>query len=270
MSTRKIETGSRQADERFSITVSEKGPYLIYGRPPLATQFIMLNTEYESWYFQSGRRFPTESEPTALCRCGASKRKPYCDGSHLSARWDPTLTAPDEALLDHSDRTHGQTLALSDNPQYCVFARFCHATGDAWHLTARSDDPTSRRLAIREASMCPGGRLMAWDRATGRPYEFRFEPSLGLIEDPTIESSGGLWVRGGIPLRRETGQTYEIRNRMVLCRCGQSANKPYCDGTHASIHWQDHLDSLPEAEARSVEQEDSFAPKEAFAVPEKV
>ena len=59
---------------------------------------------------------------------------------------------------------------------------------------------------------------MAWDRASGKPYEFRFEPSLGLIEDPAIGSSGGLWVRGGIPLRREEGHTYEIRNRMVLCR----------------------------------------------------
>ena len=258
MSTRKIETGSHPADERFSITVSEKGPYLVFGRPPLATQFIMLNGEYESWYFQPGRHFPTESEPTALCRCGASKHKPYCDGSHTSAAWDPTLTAPDEALLDHSEEIRGETLSMSDNAQYCVFARFCHAAGDAWNLIEHSADPTSRHLAIREASMCPGGRLMAWDRTSGRPYEFRFEPSLGLIEDPTIGSSGGLWVRGGIPLRRETGATYEIRNRMVLCRCGQSANKPYCDGTHAAIKWQDNLDSAPEEASVPVSEKEAI------------
>lgn len=261
MSTPKIETGSCQADDRYSITVSEKGPYLVYGRPPLATQFIMLNAEYESWYFLPGRHFPTASEPTVLCRCGASKHKPYCDGSHTSARWDPTLTARDEPLLAHSEEIRGETLAMSDNAQYCVFARFCHASGDAWTLTERSGDPTSRRLAIRAASMCPGGRLMAWDRDSGRPYEFRFEPSLGLIEDPAIGSSGGLWVRGGIPLRRQTGQTYEIRNRMVLCRCGQSANKPYCDGTHASIKWQDHLDAAPE------EASEPLTEREAVPVP---
>ena len=217
MSKLKIETGSSPAEERFSITVTEKGPFLVYGRPPLAEQFIMPNEQNESWYFQEGRRFSTEAEPTALCRCGASKRKPYCDGSH-------------------------------DNPKYCVFARFCHPGGDAWTLTERSADPEARQLAIREASMCPGGRLTAWDRKTGSPYEFRFAPSLGLIEDVTIGSSGGLWIRGGIPLRREDGHTYEIRNRVVACRCGQSANKPYCDGTHAAIKWRDNLEGEPVGE----------------------
>ena len=115
---------------------------------------------------------------------------------------------------------------MTDNARYCVFARFCHPCGDAWTLTERSDAPEARQMAIREASMCPSGRLMAWDRTTGKPFEFRFAPSLGLIEDPAIGSSGGLWVRGGIPVRREDGRTYEIRNRTVLCRCGKSANKP--------------------------------------------
>lgn len=249
MSKSEIERGSHPADGHVSITIHEKGPYLVYGQPPLTTQFIQLNAEYESWRFQAGRRFPTDAEPTALCRCGASKRKPYCDGSHTSARWDPTLTARDETLPDEIEETCGQTLTLSDRAQYCTFARFCHAAGDAWTLTEHSDDPTSRRLAIREASMCPGGRLTARDPRTGEPFEPHYEPSLGLIEDPATASSGGLWVRGGIPLRSETGTTYAIRNRMVLCRCGQSANKPFCDGTHAAIKWQDHLDTAPEEAA---------------------
>lgn len=52
MSKLKIETGSSPAGERFSITVTEEGPYLVYGRPPLAEQFIMPNESNESWYFQ--------------------------------------------------------------------------------------------------------------------------------------------------------------------------------------------------------------------------
>ena len=81
MSKLKIETGSSPAEERFSITVTEKGPFLVYGRPPLAEQFIMPNEQNESWYFQEGRRFSTEAEPTALCRCGASKRNLTATGA---------------------------------------------------------------------------------------------------------------------------------------------------------------------------------------------
>ena len=42
MSKLKIETGSSPAGERFSITVTEEGPYLVYGRPPLAEQLKRL------------------------------------------------------------------------------------------------------------------------------------------------------------------------------------------------------------------------------------
>ncbi len=238
------------ADDRFGITVTERGPYLIYGRPPLAETIIVSDANSESRHFREGRRFALTAEPAALCRCGASKRKPFCDGSHLRTAWNPELTADDNALLDGAETVEGGTLRLTDNPKYCVFARFCHPDGDAWSLVERSDDPEARRRAIGEASMCPGGRLMAWDRNTQRPFEFGFEASLGLIEDPAIGSSGGLWVRGGIRMRREDGRPYEIRNRMVLCRCGKSANKPYCDGTHAAVKWQD--DGLAGAMARTV------------------
>ena len=248
MSQLKIEPGSRPAEAQFGITVSEAGPYLVYGRPPLAEQFIMPDSDDESWYFQEGRHFSAQAEPTALCRCGHSRRQPYCDGSHRTAEWDPTLGSPDEPLLERAETVEGPALTMTDNPRYCVFARFCHPHGDAWTLTERSADPEARRLAIREASMCPSGRLTAWDKRTGRPYEFRFAPSLGLIEDPTIGASSGLWVRGGIPVRREDGTVYEVRNRVVLCRCGRSENKPYCDGTHAAVKWRDGLSGEPAGE----------------------
>ena len=102
MSKLKIETGSSPARGRFSITVTEEGPYLVYGRPPLAEQFIMPNESNESWYFQQGRLFSTEAEPTAICRyeirnrvvacrCGQSANKPYCDGTHASIKWKDGL-----------------------------------------------------------------------------------------------------------------------------------------------------------------------------------
>ncbi len=241
-----VEPGSMRADEKFHITVKSEGPYLVFGRPPLVQQFIIQNAEGESWAFQAGRSFAMADEPTALCRCGASHRKPYCDGSHRNADWDPQLTDPGDPILAGAEMNEGPQAVLSDNPHYCVFARFCDAGDRAWNLVQESDDPEKAELLIREANHCPGARLSAWDAAGEIPEEPKFEPSLGLIEDPKIDASGGLWVRGGIPIQREDGFTYEIRNRTVLCRCGQSSNKPYCDGTHASAHFDDGLGGRPE------------------------
>lgn len=241
-------TGSKPAAKGYRIVISDGGPYLVFGRPPLAMQFIMANDRGASWYFQEGRHFSTENEPTALCRCGGSHRKPYCDGTHVKFEWDSRLTAPDTPLLRDVEITEGGTLAMSDNERYCVFARFCDAEGRAWNLVANSEYPEARRLAIREASMCPSARLTAWDNETGKPFEPAYEPSLGLIEDIAIGASGGIWVRGGIRLERVNGHAFEVRNRMVLCRCGESSNKPYCDGAHAAIRWRDEIDGVPEGE----------------------
>lgn len=244
MAKQKVETGSSPADAKFRITITEKGPYLVFGRPPLAQQFIVLNNMRESWEFREGRSFSTDSEPTALCRCGASGNKPYCDGSHTHHKWNPELTSPPEAMLDNVEITSGKDISLTDNSKYCVFARFCDAGRGVWALTESSENPKDRDLAIREASMCPSGRLMAWDNESRKPYEYKFEPSLGLIEDRAIRASGGLWVRGGIRIEREDGQGFETRNRNVLCRCGASGNKPYCDGTHASLRWRDEIENV--------------------------
>jgi hypothetical protein len=85
-----------------------------------------------------------------------------------------------------------------------------------------------------EAGHCPAGRLVVWDRATGEAIEPKFEPSIGLIEDTANKVSGPIWVRGGVPVVSVDGETYEVRNRITLCRCGRSANKPFCDGSHAA------------------------------------
>jgi CDGSH-type Zn-finger protein len=66
-----------------------------------------------------------------------------------------------------------------------------------------------------------------------------FEPSIGVVEDPQIGVSGPLWVRGGIQVEAADGTPYEVRNRVTLCRCGASQNKPFCDGSHAAIGFTD-------------------------------
>lgn len=237
--------------EGLRVVVLDEGPYLVYGTAPFAQQFIMMDEMNESWYYKRGEEYKLskdEAVPTSLCRCGASGDKPYCDGSHRSVEWDGRLTAPIDKLLDDAQYFEGKELLMSDSERYCCYARFCHPGGGAWRLTRNSEDAKSRDLAIREASMCPSARLMAWGRGEDNPYEFDFEPSVALLEDPGMECSAGLWLRGGIAVEREDGERYEIRNRVVLCRCAESGNKPYCDGSHASIHWSDGMEQSPEGE----------------------
>lgn len=245
MKETKVQKGTKPAPEKYRITVLDEGPYLVYGQPGLAQKFIMNNEEGNSWMFAEGLTYEMATEPVALCRCGESKNKPYCDGSHLNAAWDPRLTASEEPLLDGAEVFEGPTVSLTDNRDYCVFARFCDAKGRVWNLVGESDDPQKRDYTVYEANMCPAGRLSAWDNKTEEPFEPHYDPGLALIEDKPLAVSAGLWVRGGIAIQREDGFTYEIRNRAVLCRCGQSSNKPWCDGTHASMRFKDGLPTEP-------------------------
>jgi CDGSH-type Zn-finger protein len=42
----------------------------------------------------NGRAYPIERRPVALCRCGASARKPFCDGSHARVEFQGGSPAP--------------------------------------------------------------------------------------------------------------------------------------------------------------------------------
>lgn len=125
---------------------------------------------------------------------------------------------------------------------------FATPRGGTWRLTEGSTDPKRKELAIRQSQLCPGARLTHFNTQTGIPYELDYAPSLGLLEDQQIGVSAGLWVRGGVPISQQEGIEYEVRNRVVLCRCGASHNKPYCDGSHASIEWHDEIEGEPTGE----------------------
>lgn len=96
-----------------------------------------------------------------LCRCGASKNKPYCDSSHV-------------------------------------------ATGFTASGEARSAE--SQPLAARDGT-------------------------LQVIPLP----NGPLRVVGALEIASGTGRTILRTTETFLCRCGGSANKPYCDGSHAKL-----------------------------------
>lgn len=65
-------------DQEFTISITKTGPYKIEGPTRL------VNDAGEPIETQEGKAF-------FLCRCGHSKNKPFCDGTHNREEWDPGL-----------------------------------------------------------------------------------------------------------------------------------------------------------------------------------
>jgi CDGSH-type Zn-finger protein len=213
------------------IKVSKNGPYLVSGGIPLVEQVIGIDMEGTPNKWVEGRRFARQ-EKCGLCRCGQSENKPFCDGTHVKVNFDGTEEVDLEGYLDQAKEIDGLALKLTDVEVLCASARFCHRAGGIWNLVPQSGNSEARRIAVEEAGDCPSGRLVVWDKKTGKTVEPKFERSIGLIEDPQMGVSGPVWVRGGIPVESAEGKVYEIRNRVTLCRCGKSSIKPFCDSSH--------------------------------------
>jgi CDGSH-type Zn-finger protein len=220
------------ADKRdMRIKIVKDGPYRATGGLPLYEQAIVTDEAGHTRELMDLREYPRQ-ETYLLCRCGASKNKPFCDGTHRKIGFNGSETASRKSYLEKAEVFEGPALKLTDAPEFCDHSRFCLRSGGIRNLIKRSDDPIARQTAIEEAMICPSGRLVLWDKLTGKPFEKEFEPSLVLVADKQKGCEGPLWVRGSVPIESADGSMYEPRNRVTLCRCGKSENKPYCDGSH--------------------------------------
>ena len=227
-----------KAKTSAQVDILKNGPYRVAGGLPISKQVIGTNAAGESVKWVEGHAYPPQPQ-YSLCRCGRSATKPFCDGTHAKTGFDGTETASRRPYHEQAVMTRGPAMSLTDAESLCAFARFCDPHGQIWNLVNETDDPTARKHFIREAGDCPSGRLVAWDNPSGQAIEPDYPPSIGLIEDPANECSGPIWVRGGVQIVGSDGFRYEVRNRVTLCRCGASKNKPFCDGTHAAIKFSD-------------------------------
>jgi len=226
------------ADTPVRVTISRNGSYIVIGDVPLARQTITTDAQGGSEAWREGESL-AHAETYALCRCGASQTKPFCDGAHLKVGFDGTEAARRDPYLDQAKRLDGPVLQLTDAESLCAFARFCDPNGQVWGQVEHTDDPEVRAAFVRQVNACPSGRLAAWDKTSGKPVEQALPVSIGLVEDPEQECSGPLWLRGGIAVVGGDGFEYEVHNRVTLCRCGASNNKPYCDGSHVTVKFRD-------------------------------
>jgi CDGSH-type Zn-finger protein len=166
----------------------------------------------------------------ALCRCGASANKPYCDGAHSSIEWDGAESAPTDGLADRATAYPGTGIEVKDDRPTCVHAGFCgNRVSNVWKMADKTDDTQVRGQVMAMIEKCPSGALIY--EVDGSVVEQSLPAEVGVIPD------GPLWVTGGIPVERADGEPLETRNRVTLCRCGHSSNKPLCDGSHKEEGW---------------------------------
>ena len=165
-------------------------------------------------------------------------RAQVCCNHGVRVGFDGTETASRESFAEQSTEQRGPSLTLADAQPLCAFARFCDVAGQVWNLVEQ-EGTAAAEMTAREAGLCPSGRLVVRDRQTDVEIEPEFRPSIGIVSDPAQGVGGPIWVRGGIAVTAADGETYEVRNRVTLCRCGASANKPFCDASHASVGFKD-------------------------------
>ncbi len=228
------ENAREKASSKQYITVCKDGPFNVSGAIPLLELTVVNDADDCPYDYRVTERYPV-TEAYSLCRCGQSKDKPFCDGTHNEINFNGTETASQAPYLSRAEELDGPGLILNDVRDLCSHVGMCLRAGGIRELTRHSDDPEARRIAIEEVANCNSGRLVARDKRTKKPIEPEFEPSIAVIEEPLRGYSGPLWVRGGVPIIAANGTTYEIRNRVTLCRCGRSSNKPFCDGSHREL-----------------------------------
>ncbi len=234
LEARRTELAALMAGLPRAIQSSPNGPYLLTNVTRM-TDWLGVSLD------------PTPQ--AALCRCGASMLKPWCDGSHAQIGWEDAKS--ENRVPDRLDRYDGLGVSVADNRGTCAHSGFCT---DRLPAVFRADKepfvaPAGGRVdeILRASRDCPSGALSATtDDAdpVGRSESAR---------EPAIEvSKGGPYrVTGSIELHDHDGRP-EARNdgasleHYSLCRCGKSQNKPFCSG----MHWYaDFNDPRPPEEA---------------------
>ena len=205
------------------ITLREDGP-LVVSTPPMLRDPV--GAEIET------------GDVAALCRCGKSQKKPFCDGSHAAAGF---TSAPDHSnirntKIEYKGVVEGHDVTISYTPVLCSHA------GECSRLARNIFNPTEKPWIKPEngsledvtavLGACPSGALRV---SIGKQSPHHLTSADVEIE---IEKHGPYWVKN-VPLEAEFNGVGASRAKYVLCRCGHSKNKPFCDGTHYDVKWRD-------------------------------
>lgn len=170
----------------------------------------------------------------ALCRCGRSKRQPFCDGSHNDGFMDVKF---ENRCMDRVDVYKGKRITVYDNRGVCSHHRFCvemlpsvFKRGERMWIHPDEAEPEE---IIKICELCPSGALSYGFEDNERINKGVSEDDKITIADEDKHGKNGPYeVNGNIMLVTDDGEKPESENHYTLCRCGRSKNKPFCDGTH--------------------------------------
>lgn len=169
-----------------------------------------------------------------LCRCGNSSKKPFCDGTHRKIGFDGTRLAVDAA--DRAQPYRGKRITIHDNRAICAHAGVC--TDNLPGVFRLGQEPwidadgAEAAAIVATVARCPSGALSC----TIDDAETAGESNECSV---TVSKNGPYLVSGGLPLKTDGALPYRPV-RYALCRCGASKNKPFCDGTHWAMGFDEN------------------------------
>ena len=193
------------------------GPYIVKNLNKLSNQKGSLGTE----------------ETIALCRCGKSSSKPFCDGAHVKAGFSSACEKP--PMENRQDSYTGKGITIHDNRSICAHAGYCtDKLADVFRMKQEpwiDPDAAAVEEIIAVIRSCPSGALS---------YTLVEGSDDSIAEQGIFVAPNGPYVVSGCPDLEDTLWAEGAqRQKYTLCRCGASKNKPFCDGSHWSVEFKD-------------------------------
>ncbi len=213
------------AEEKPKIACLPNGPYyLLNDMTPTVVPNIQ-NSKGESRTTVAG---------VALCRCGGSNNKPFCDGTHGKNGFADRKRT--DGALDKRMDYVGKKITIHDNRGICAHAGYCTDNlASVFKLKKEpwiDPDGAAAEEIVDTIKKCPSGALSY----TVDDVEHRDQDRGPMV---TVTKDGPYAITGGIELlEQQLGEGASIEH-YTLCRCGGSKNKPFCDGTHWHIGFKD-------------------------------
>jgi len=170
----------------------------------------------------------------ALCRCGGSKNKPFCDGTHGTIGFSDRRLA--DGSLDRRESYAGRRITIHDNRQLCSHAGFCtDRLASVFRMGKEpwiDPDGAAVQEIVATIRKCPSGALSY----STDGVEHRDQEREAAV---TVTDHGPYAVTGGVELLGVAFGQDASREHYTLCRCGASKNKPFCDGSHWQVKFRD-------------------------------